>query len=376
MQAFGKFSLSRNILILSVAFLSLAGLFVVFDPSQIGRYIIMNNALFFRQLLYILLGLFVVSISQDSGSVWYHNRTLVRNLFVLGLCTLVLVLLVGSRINGARSWFDLGLFSLQPADGVKIVFMLFLAHFYERRHILIKQPSVLAVPLGALTVVSVLLLMQPDFGTMIVFLAIWFGTTFAAGLWWKHTAVLLCSSISLVVIAWLFVFAPYQKDRILTFVHPERDPFGAGYNVIQSKIAIGSSGILGAGVGGGTQGRFGFLPEHNTDFVYASFTEEWGMIGGILVIVAIATIVIVLLWSAASLQRSSDSLYLVGYASMLAVHSIIHIGMNMGMLPVTGLPMPFMSFGGSHILTEYIGLAIALSIITHSRPKVSLVQSE
>ncbi len=365
------FSFVRKLLLGSVTVLSLAGLFVLFDPSQNGLQFWVSNLTFFRQLLYIVIGVLLMIFCVRLKNFWYHDRPLVKILFYVGIGLLLAVLVFGSRINGARSWFDFGLFSLQPADGMKIAFMLFIAHFYERRHILIKHPSILIQPLLTLVGVSFLLLLQPDFGTMVIFIAIWFCMTLAAGLWWRHTAILVLGSFAILVLAWLFVFAPYQKDRILTFINPERDPFGAGYNVIQSKIAIGAAGYTGYGVGGGTQGRLGFLPEHHTDFVYASFVEEWGAIGGLVIILSTALLVISLLLIGVYGERSIDTLYIVGYATMIGVHGVIHIGMNMGMLPVTGLPMPFMSFGGSHIITEYLGLGIALSMIMRAKPDQS-----
>jgi len=361
--------LLRKIIIGSACVLAFSGLMVLYDPTVSFANFFTINAQAFRQLLYLLLGILAVQFfSRSTGYLWYRDEKAVKVLYWASLGVLVLVLLVGSKVNGARSWFDFGLFSLQPADGVKILFMLFLAHFYERRHIYIKHPAVLVTPILGLLAVSGLLLMQPDFGTMIIFIAIWFCITMAAGLWWRHIVLLLGSVALFGLISWIFVFAPYQKARITSFINPERDPYGSGYNVIQSKVAIGAAGLWGAGVGEGTQGRLGFLPEHHTDFVFASFAEEWGAVGGSVVILAYVSLVVALLISAYYSERVVDSLYLVGFATMMGVHGAIHIGMNMGLLPVTGLPMPFMSFGGSHILAESIGLGIALSMIARQAP--------
>ncbi len=364
-----SFGLLRSIIITSVCVLVLAGLVVLYDPTVPGFSFFITNIQFLRQAMYVLVGILMIRFfSKSTGYLWYRDEVLVRYLFIAALVMLVLVLLVGSKVNGARSWFDLGMFSLQPADGAKIIFGLFLAHFYERRHVYIKHPATLVVPLVAIAVVSFLLLLQPDFGTMVVFVAMLFGITIAAGLWWKHILIVIGGVFALGVISWVFVFADYQKDRVVTFLNPESDPYGAGYNVIQSKVAIGSAGWWGVGVGEGTQGRLGFLPEHHTDFVYASFVEEWGATGGILVVLAFILLVVAILVSAIYAERVVDALYLVGYATMIGIHGGIHIGMNMGLLPVTGLPMPFMSFGGSHILAESIGLGIALSIIANMSP--------
>jgi rod shape determining protein RodA len=367
----------RTIIISSVAVLVFAGLVVLYDPTVGFAQFSQVNVQFLRQLLYVLLGVLAIRFfARSSGYLWYRDDYVVRILFWGSLVLLVGVLLFGSKVNGARSWFDFGFFSVQPADSVKILFVLFLAHFYERRHVFIKHPATLIAPIGALTAVAALLLMQPDFGTVVVFVGIWFCITLAAGLWWRHVALLLGGVVVIAVISWFFVFADYQKARIMTFVNPELDPFGAGYNVIQSKVAIGAAGVWGFGVGEGTQGRLGFLPEHHTDFVYASFVEEWGAVGASLVIVAYVSLVVALLVSAYYSERVVDSLYLVGFAAMIGVHGGIHIGMNMGLLPVTGLPMPFMSFGGSHILAESIGLGIALSMIARTAPARAMYDVE
>lgn len=363
------FGLLKKIIIISVAILSLAGLVVLYDPTVSGGHFFSANILWLRQVLYLLVGLgAIMFFSRSSGYLWYRDEKLTRTVFWISLLSLVMLLAVGDRINGAKSWFDLGLFSLQPADLIKILFILFLAHFYERRHVYIRRIGILFVPVAVLATVSVLLLMQPDFGTMVVYIAIWLGVTIAAGLWWRHILVLVGSVALLSVLGWFFIFAGYQKDRITTFINPERDPFGAGYNVIQSKVAIGAAGLWGFGVGEGTQGRLGFLPEHHTDFVFASFTEEWGAVGASVVVIAFVALIVALLISAYYSERVMDSLYLVGFASMLGAHGVIHIGMNLGLLPVTGLPMSFMSFGGSHILAESLGLGIALSMIARQSP--------
>jgi rod shape determining protein RodA len=367
----------RSIILSSVGILVFAGLMVLYDPTVGASQFLQVNVPFLRQLMYVLVGVLAIRFfSRSSGYLWYRDEYVVKSVFWGSLILLVGVLLVGSKVNGARSWFDFGFFSLQPADSVKVLFMLFLAHFYERRHVFIKHPATLLVPIGALAIVAILLLMQPDFGTVVVFIGIWFCITLAAGLWWRHVAILLGGIVVVSVLSWFFVFADYQKARIMTFINPELDPFGAGYNVIQSKVAIGAAGLWGFGAGEGTQGRLGFLPEHHTDFVFASFVEEWGAIGGGIVIIAYVSLVVALLVSAYYSERVVDSLYLVGFAAMIGVHGGIHIGMNMGLLPVTGLPMPFMSFGGSHIVAESIGLGIALSMIVRTAPDRAMYDVE
>ncbi len=184
----------------------------------------------------------------------------------------------------------------------------------------------------------------------------------------KHLALVFFLGALSFILLWSFVFAPYQKERILTFVHPLADIEGVGYSARQSVIAVGSGELLGKGVGFGTQSRLQFLPEYETDFIFAAFTEEWGFIGAVIILALFAFV----LWRiiAAALHGASnfETLFGAGLAVFFMSHVVINVGMNIGVLPVTGIPLPFMSYGGSHLLTEFAGLGILMGMRRYARP--------
>ena len=212
-----------------------------------------------------------------------------------------------------------------------------------------------------------LIFLQPDFGTAVIVGAIWFGMVLLSGISKKHLFILFCAGVALVLSLWIFVFEPYQKDRIITFLHPTADIQGAGYNAYQSTVAIGSGEVVGKGIGYGTQSKLRFLPEYQTDFIFAAFAEEWGFVGVLLVLFLYGTILVRLLGIAARSATNFDSLFIAGVVILFTAHILIHTGMNMGLLPVTGIPLPFMSYGGSHLMTEFVALGIIFSMRRYAR---------
>jgi rod shape determining protein RodA len=204
-------------------------------------------------------------------------------------------------------------------------------------------------------------LLQPDFGSAMVMLLVWFIMVSMSGLSKKHFFSMCVIGIITFAMLWVSVFKDYQKERILTFLDPLRDIRGSGYNVFQSEIAIGSGGLLGKGVGFGTQSRLNFLPEHETDFIFAAFSEEWGFVGSIILCSLILFILLRILYISMNQNDNFLSLIGIGVFAWVFVHSTINIGMNMGVMPVTGIPLPFMSYGGSHFISGCISLGIVAS---------------
>jgi rod shape determining protein RodA len=212
-----------------------------------------------------------------------------------------------------------------------------------------------------------LILIQPDFGSAMIIFLIWLGMIVFSGVSKKHLAMVVGLGAASFLIAWFFLFAPYQKDRIMTFLHPLADIRGAGYNSFQSMVAIGSGQLWGKGVGYGTQSRLQFLPEYETDFIFAAFAEEWGLVGSGLLLLLYALI----FWRIIRLAMISDSnfeaLFGIGLVIFFMSHFVINIGMNLGLLPVTGLTLPFMSYGGSHLVVEFLGLGMLAGMNRYSR---------
>jgi rod shape determining protein RodA len=214
----------------------------------------------------------------------------------------------------------------------------------------------------------ILVFLQPDFGSAIIVFFIWLAMVLFSGISKKHLgAVFLIGFLSLIVL-WTFVFRDYQKQRIMTFINPLTDLSGTGYNAYQSMIAVGSGEIFGKGVGLGSQSKLKFLPEYETDFIFAAFSEEWGFVGVVVIFILYGVIFWRILHIAKRGETNFEILYGLGLASIFISHAIIHIGMNVGLLPVTGIIMPFMSYGGSHLLAEFLGLGILMGQFKYARP--------
>jgi len=274
---------------------------------------------------------------------------------------------LGHTVKGAASWFDLGFFSVEPVDPLKILVILILAKYFSRRHIEIANIRHIILPSLYVFIPAFLVFLQPDFGSFIIIFLIWLGMMLMSGINKKHLLAIFLIVIVTLASAWLFVFKPYQKARILTFVDPARDTRGAGYNALQSMIAVGSGRFFGKGIGFGSQSRLEFLPEHQTDFVFAAFAEEWGFVGALFIFLFYG-IVIWRIFRIAALGRSNfESLYGIGTAIFLTAHFFVNIGMNIGIMPITGTTLPFLSYGGSHMLTVYAALGILMGMRRYSR---------
>jgi rod shape determining protein RodA len=210
-------------------------------------------------------------------------------------------------------------------------------------------------------------MVQPDFGSAMIIFFIWFGMILVSGVSKKHLFAILIAGAVAFAVLWVAVFAPYQKARILTFIHPLSDIRGAGYNAYQSTIAVGSGQILGKGLGYGTQSRLNFLPEYETDFIFSAFAEEWGFIGVLLLFALYGVVIWRILENAMLGESNFETLFCLGFSIFIMSHLIINIGMNIGLLPVTGITVPFMSYGGSHLLAEFTGLGIIMGMRRYQR---------
>lgn len=285
-----------------------------------------------------------------------------RMAYVGVLTLLALVLVAGKLVSGAQSWFRFGAFaSFQPSELAKIAAILFLANYLQDRKDLGGLQG-LIIPFLIILVPMGLILLQPDLGTAMVFAGILFGMVYIAGANPKHLGMIVGLALAVSPLIYFFILKPYQQARLMVLVNPYADPVGAGYNVIQSMIAIGSGQLWGKGLFAGTQTQLNFVPAHHTDFIFSVIGEEFGLIGGILVLAAY----FLLLWRgmvvAYTAKDRYGSLVAAGVVSMLFTHIFINIGMNMGVMPVTGIPLPFLSYGGSSLLTNMIGIGLLLNI--------------
>ena len=348
------------VLVLSVIPLLGAGL-VTMNSFTPDRYF------FDRQLIWIAVSLLVFFFLSLIDWHFLRRSGVLVALFSLGCAALLGLWFLGSSFKGAQSWFTLGGVSLQPADFMKLILVLMLAKYFSRRHVEIANLRHIIVSGLYALIPFVLILLQPDFGSAIVIFLIWLGMTMFSGISKKHLFLVLGTGALAFTILWMMVFNFYQKERIITFIHPLADLQGAGYNSFQSTIAIGSGQVLGKGVGYGTQSRLKFLPEYETDFIFSAFAEEWGFIGVLLFFVLFGLVIWRVIKQAMIGESNFESLLGIGLAVFLISHFIINVGMNIGLLPVTGLTLPFVSYGGSHLLVEFIGLGILMGMRQYSR---------
>ena len=325
------------------------------------------NNYFERQLLWIPIALMIsLGLSLFDVRALRKSNTILA-IFLFFTALLLLLFLVGSVFKGAQSWFNLGAFAVQPADPMKLVLILLLAKYFSRRHVEIARVKHIFISGFYAFIPCVLVHIQPDFGSAIILFAVWLGMTMVSGISKTHFAVVFGAGAIAFVLLWSFVLQPYQQQRIKTFLHPLTDIRGAGYNAYQSTIAVGSGSVFGKGIGYGTQSRLKFLPEYQTDFIFASFAEEWGFVGVALLLLCFGVVIWRILLVAMTGATNFETLYAMGLAIFLMTQLIIHIGMNIGLLPVTGQTLPFMSYGGSHLVTEFAGLGILMGMRRFAR---------
>lgn len=349
----------------SILTISLAGLVTMnsFLPSQAGA---SSNSFYNRQVIWICISITVFLISSMMDWSFIKNTRVIVFLFLVSTGLLFLLFAIGSVFKGAKSWFDLGVFSFQPVDLVKLVVILLLSKYFSRRHIEIANIRHILVSGLYVFVVFLLVLLQPDFGSAIIIFLVWFGMVMVSGISKKHLFTVFFLGTVVFGGLWLFAFKPYQKARIATFLNPLTDIRGSGYNAYQSTIAVGSGQIFGKGIGYGTQSKLKFLPEYQTDFIFSAFAEEWGFFGVTLLLLLYG----IALWRILKISFQGGSnfeiLFGLGLAILFITHITIHIGMNIGLLPVTGNTLPFMSYGGSHLLSEFLGLGILMGMRKNS----------
>lgn len=313
---------------------------------------------FARQAIWIAVGVTVFLIAAHIDWRFLRRGSVAAAIFGLVIIPLMVLVAVGTAMKGAKSWFDLGIFALQPVEFVKLALIIALAKYFSRRHIEIANIRHIIVSGAYAGIVFVLVALQPDFGSAIIIFLIWLGLVLLSGISRMH--LFTVATIGFVAFAglWLFGFQDYQKARILTFLHPLADIHGAGYNAYQSTVAVGSGELLGKGIGYGTQSKLRFLPEYQTDFIFAAFAEEWGFVGVLLLFILYGTLFWRLLSAAAQGASNFETLFALGVLCYFGAHFLLHTGINVGLLPVTGTTIPFMSYGGSHMVAEFLGLGM------------------
>ncbi len=283
--------------------------------------------------------------------------------YVVGLALLVAVALAGDVVNGARRWLHVGVTRFQPAEMMKLALPLMLAWYFHRNESTLKLRN-FAVAAMLLLVPVGLIVRQPDLGTAALVGAAGFYVIFFAGISWKVLGTIAGAGLAVLPLAWGFLHG-YQKKRILTLLDPTQDPLGAGYHIIQSTIAVGSGGFSGKGWLNGTQAHLEFIPERHTDFIFAVFSEEFGLIGNCVLLVLYGLLIARGLMIAANAATAFARLMAASIALMFFTYAFVNMGMVSGVLPVVGVPLPFLSYGGTALLTLFIGAGILMSVQHH-----------
>ncbi|MBP9760328.1 MAG: rod shape-determining protein RodA [Candidatus Pacebacteria bacterium] len=348
------------ILVVSAVLLSLLGLVTM--NSFTGA------SLFFgRQAIWITLSLVCMFGASYIDTRMFYRSGVVFGLYAVSIFFLVLVLLFGTVVLGAQNRFDLGFFAFQPSDPAQLALILVLAKYFTRRHLEIAHIKHILVSGAYMGVICILLFLQPDFGSAVIVFSIWLGMVLIAGISRTHLVAVFALGIIGIASLWMFAFADYQKTRILTFLHPLADIQGAGYNAYQSTIAVGSGGVLGKGIGYGSQSKLEFLPEYETDFIFAAFAEEWGYVGVLIMVLLFGVLSWRLLVHARYGSSNFETLACAGIIVWFLIHIVLHVGMNVGLMPVAGTTLPFLSYGGSHMVMEFVALGLVLAMSRYER---------
>ncbi len=320
-----------------------------------------------RQSMWIVFTLSVFFIASQFEYRFLKETKVVVAGYLIIITLLTLLFIVGHISKGAQSWFHAGGVSFQPSDIMKLALVIVLAKYFSRRHVEIANIRHIIVSGVYAFIPFVLVLLQPALGSALILFFIWFGMVLVSGISKKHILAVLAIGIILFAIGWNFIFRPYQKARIMNFIYPLQDIQGSGYHVYQSMIAVGSGGLLGKGIGYGTQSRLNFLPEYKTDFIFAAYAEEWGFVGTILLLIFYSIILYTLASYALVAHSTFEALFTYGVLVWLFAHIVINVGMNIGIMPVAGIPLPLMSYGGSHLLAECLAIGMCVGMHRYAR---------
>jgi rod shape determining protein RodA len=349
------------ILLVAVLLLVAVGFLVIYSATRANTSLNGGDPFYFvkKQGLWVLMGFagFILLINIDYRAL----ERFYQHIYMVNILSLGAVMVMGGISGGAQRWLSFGGMRLQPSEFAKLAIIITLAHLLARESepIDLWKVAASAIHVG---IPMILVLRQPDLGTAIVFVAIFFGMLYMAGAPKRILAGFLVAGLFASLLAYFFVLEPYQKKRLVSFLNPAEDPLGVGYNVIQSKIAIGSGQILGKGPFAGTQIQLSFLPARHTDFIFSVVGEEFGFIGAIFVLALYS----VLIWRAFLIVGAAKDefgrLMATGITCAFIFQIFVNIGMTMGIMPVTGIPLPFLSYGGSATLTNLISIALLTNI--------------
>jgi len=348
----------------AVILLSAFGLMEVYSVALgLGSHDLIN---FYKQLFFVGFGIFLMFIFTFID--YRFIKSLSRYLYWFGALILIAVLFFGQTVNGTKGWFNIAGFGIQPVEFIKIILIIFLANYFSNLATKVKTLKHFVISAVGTLLLASLIIFQPDFGSSLVILAVWLIMVIMAGFDKKYFIVIGLLGCLLTGVAW-FSFKDYQKERITTFLNPGQESCSRNecYNSFQAIIAVGSGGLTGKGVGFGSQSQLKFLPEAQTDFIFSVIAEEMGFLG----IVLVASFFAILYFRSFSLLKKIKNdfgiYYILGLLGLIFTHMFVNIGMNIGLLPIVGLPLPFISYGGSSALSLFVAIGIMQNIIIKSK---------
>ena len=321
---------------------------------------------FEKQLVFFaggFLAMFIVSFFDYR--LLRNNPYLILFLYLAGIAALTGLFLFAPEIRGTRAWYRIGDISIDPIEYIKIILVILLAKYFAIRHIEVYRMRHIFFTGIYFLIPIVLIAFQPNLGPVLILGILWIVLLLVAGIRFRHLFGILALGILVFALGWSFFLLEHQKSRIASFLEPELDPLGIGWSQLQSQVAIGNGGIFGQGFAQGTQTQYGFLSEPHNDFIFAAIAEEFGLFGICLLFLLFALLLWRIIKVGINSQDNFSRLYAAGFATLLIGHTFINVGMNLGLLPIIGLSLPFVSYGGSSLIVTYIGLGILLSIKTH-----------
>lgn len=320
-----------------------------------------------RQLIWLGISVVVYLVCASLDIRFIRRTPVIVTAYVIVAALLAALLVIGHTTLGAKSWFDFGFFAFQPSDPAKLVLIALLAKYFSRRHVEIGHFWHVIISAAYAGSLILLILVEPDMGMAVIFTSVWFGLVLISGIPKKHLAIVFAIGIITATGLWFGGLHEYQRTRILAFLNPAADIHGSGYNAYQAVVAAGSGQIWGKGIGYGTQSKLRFLPEYETDFIFAAFAEEWGFVGVLLVLTLYGLLLAQMLAFARRMSTNFDAFFAIGVVILFLAHITVHVGINLGLLPVTGTTIPFMSSGGSHLVFEFMALGIITSLARYAR---------
>lgn len=345
-------------LLLVALLIFIIGILTVYSATQ-ARNLPFSESFFSRQAAWMAIA--VLSMMIVLAISYQRFIDISYAIYVINILLLVLVLVLGKARLGAQRWFSIGAFAFQPSEFIKISLILALSGYVGTHKDTMGRPRNMLIPIILLAIPFVLVLMQPDLGTALLLLPIFFSILIVGGASLKYLSGMIIAGLAAAPVFWHFLRG-YQKQRLLVFIDPNIDPLGAGYNIIQSKIAVGSGGLIGKGWLNGTQNQLNFLPERHTDFIFSVVGEEFGFIGAS----ALILLYFVLVKKAFTISDTTSDMYgkciATGVGVLLAMQVIINIGMTIGLMPVVGIPLPLVSYGGSSLLATMIAIGLLLNV--------------